>query len=183
MPGNASVRAGLDPVVWASGRAFSRAAAAVTSLKVEPGGRICCVAAVEHRLVLVAGQPLPVVLDGGEVVAGQDVGVVRRLGDHGEDRAGAAGRARRPRPWCPRRALEPAGRGLLGERVEGRLDAAALGLLVGQQVDDAVDEQPVVAAGQDPVLRVLEPAASEDVGEVAGDRRVELRRRCSGAGT
>ena len=68
----------------------------------------------------------------------------------------------------PGRRLEPVERRVLGRRVDGQLDAAALGVVVAEQVDEPGDEQPGVVAGEHVVLRALD-AGLAVVGEEAGD--------------
>ena len=69
------------------------AAAAVTSLKVDPGRIDLPGRAVGQRPVGVGGQPVVGLVGGVDVVAGDLVRVVARAGDHGED--GSGGRVER----------------------------------------------------------------------------------------
>ena len=77
----------------------------------------------------------------------------------------------------PGRGLEPVEGRVLGLGVEGQRDRAALGLAVAEHVDDPVDEQPRVAAGEDLVLARLHPGAAVDVGVEAGQLGVLQRLR------
>ena len=110
------------------------------------------------RAVVAAGsslsfsQPLLGLADRGEVVGGQPVGVVRRAGDHRQDLAGARLDRDDGALDVVAERLQPVVRRLLRVGVDGQRDAAALGRLVVDEVDDPVDEQRGVAAGEDRVL-------------------------------
>ena len=102
----------------------------------------------------------------------ETVGVVGRRGHHREDLAG--GRLQRDDGALDvlAHALEAVVRRGLRLGVDGQGDRAALGLAVAEHVDDPVDEQPRVGAGEDLVLARLDGGAAVDVGVVAGDRGV-----------
>ena len=67
-------------------------------------------------------------------------------------------------------------RDLLRLGVDRQRDVAALRLVVADEVDDAVHEQPVVVSGQDVVLRVLQLATAVGVGVEAGEMGIQVRR-------
>ena len=91
----------------------------------------------------VASSRCLVLPDRGEVVAGQPVGVVGRAGDHREDLAGARLDRDDGTAHVVAERPQPVVRRLLRVGVDGQGDAAALGRLVVDQVDDpVVDEQP-----------------------------------------
>ncbi len=85
----------------------------------------------------------------------------------------------------PRRARlpSPSHRGLLGLPVERQHDVAAARVAAGEQRGQPAGEQPVVAAGQEVVLRLLHPGGAVDQRVEAGDRRVRRPGPGSAAGT
>ena len=105
------------------------AAAAVTSLNVEPGGRVSSIARLSSGAACRFSSAEPWCGPTcGKSWRGQLVGVVGRAGDHRQDLAGARLDAprRRPARWC-RAPCMPVVRRLLGLGVDGQRDAAALG--------------------------------------------------------
>ena len=81
-----------------------------------------------------------------------------------------------PRTLSPR-SLSPSKAAFWACGVDGERDAAALGGLVVDQVDDPVDEQLGVAAGQDGVLGRLHAAEAVVAGEEPGEVGVLLGQR------
>ena len=74
-------------------------------------------------------------------------------------------------PWTSGpSALQPVEGGLLGGRVDRQHDVAALGGVAVDQVDQPVDEQPVVLTGEEAVLGALDAGLVAE-GVPAGDRR------------
>ena len=127
--------------------------------------------AVQHRPGRTRVEPVVVLAHLGRVVTGQLVRVERRRADHREDRAGAGvdrddGTAGFPGPQAVVRRL-------LRVRVQGELDAAALGLHAGEQVDDPADEEAVVGAGQHRVGLLLDAGRAVDQRVEAGGRGVQ----------
>ena len=153
-------------------RPSSSAAAAMTSLNVEPGRVDVLDGPVEHRVARVRLVDLvPGLLLGLTVVHGERVRVVGRRAHHGEDLAGAG----------PDRD-DRAGVALLGHRLVGGFlhaavdrqhDAATARVAPGDQVGEPAHEQPVVRAVEDLVLGALKAAGAEPHRVEAGDRCVD----------
>ena len=110
---------------------------------------------------------------------GQRVRVVRRLGDHGEDRAGL----RVERDDRARVVAERVVRRLLHVGVDGELDRRALRDLAGDDLRQVAEELVVRRSAQVVVHRALDAGVRLVEGEVAGDIRVQLRGSCRRAGT
>ena len=147
----------------------SSAAAAVTSLNVEPGRQRHDERPVEQRLARVVVVGVVGLADRRRVVAAELVGVERRRRRHREDRAGA----RVDRDDRAGAAREPVVRRLLRLRVEREPDRAALDAATGEQLLHAVDEEAVVGAGEHGVLGALDAGGAVDERVEAGGRRVE----------
>ena len=104
------------------------AAAAVTSLKVDPGGSVVWIARLSSGSAWVLVESFSLVATAAEVVGGKPVGVEAWAGHHRQDLAGAGLDRHHGAPDVVAERLESVVRRVLRVGVDGQLDAAALGL-------------------------------------------------------